>query len=204
MRNPASLLLEKRPNVLVERCLTDFEREIGGRAVLVELLAHGHHDEEVDYLWSLLADPLSQDRSLAKLCLDGGIKPQRMIQLIREGEMAKAHTRSLRKVARMLPDVTEDAMRRALPRRVKCPQCCGKDPVCGACDGTGRVEKEPSLQRQKLALELGGMTQKSPGIVVQQNQFTAMQVQGLRDFQVKSDRALYDADVEDAQVVEEP
>jgi hypothetical protein len=65
------------------------------------------------------------------------------------------------------------------------------------------VEKEPSLQRQKLALELGGMTQKSPGIVVQQNQFTAMQVQGLRDFQVKSDRALYDADVEDAQVVGE-
>jgi len=201
MRNPHSLLLEKKPNVLVERCLADFEREVGGRAVLVELLAHGPHDEEVDYLWSLLADPTAQERSLAKLCLDGGIKPQRMIQLIREGEMAKAHTRSLRKVARMLPDVTEDAMRRALPRKVKCPECFGKNAACGACDGTGRVEKEPSLQRQKLALELGGLTQKSPGIVVQQNQFTAMQAQGLRDFQVKSDRALYDT--VDAEVTEE-
>jgi len=204
-RDPASLMNSKQPNRLVERCLATFEQEVGGRAVLVEILAHGPHDEDVDYLWSLLADPEGQDRTLAKLCIDGGVKPQRLIQLIREGEMAKAHMRSLRKVARLLPDVAEDTMRRALPRKMKCPQCFGKDLQCGACDGTGKVEKEPSLQRQKLALEVGGLLKKSPGVVVQQNQFQAMQVQGLREFQVKSDRALYAAEeTVDAEVVEEP
>lgn len=202
-RDPSSLVYKKRPNAFVDRCLTTFEQELGGRAVLVEILAHGQHDAEVDYLWSLLADPDGQARTLAELCIDGGIKPQRMIQLIREGEMAKAHVKALRKVARALPDVAADAMMRALPRKMRCPECFGKKADCGACDGSGRVEKEPSLQRQKLAFELGGLLQKAPLVQVQQNQFQAMQAQGLRDFQVRSDKALYEEAPVDAEVVEE-
>jgi hypothetical protein len=202
--NPSSLILQKRPAPLIDRTLTQFERDIGGRQALVELLAHAPKDDETDYILQLVADPDGDKRSLAELCIDGGIKPAKLISLLRGGELARGQMRALRKVIARLPEVTEDMMKRALPRSGKCPDCKGRKSDCPTCDGSGRVEIEPPLARQKLALEVSGLLVKAPSIQIQQNQMQAIQQQGIRDFQVGAARALYPQpqDVVDAEVEE--
>jgi hypothetical protein len=158
----------------------------------------------VDYLTRLLGDPAGESRSLASLCIDGDVQPGKLLKLIQDGELSRAQARSLRRAATYLPDVTEDVMKRALPRLVRCPACAGKRASCDVCDGKGRVEKEPSLERQKVALEVGGVLKKGPIVQNTVQQFQGVQVQGLRDFQVTATKALYDRqDVVEAEAAEE-
>jgi hypothetical protein len=195
---------KRRPNPSVDKALTAFEQEMGGREAVIEVLAHAPVDEEVQYLMLLLGDPSSDTRSLASLCIDGDIEPGKLLSLIRDGEMSKAQARSLRRVAKLLPDVAEDTMKRALPMQIRCPDCGGTKNSCVTCGGRGSVEKEPSLERQKTALELGGLLKKQAPINIQQNQFQGVMAASLREFQVKSDKVLYDHDAPvDAEVLEE-
>lgn len=201
--NPASLVLKKKPAPHVDKLLQVMEREIGGRGALIDLLAHAPKDEETEYILALVADPEGDDRTLAELCIDGGIKPNKLIAILRSGELAKGQMKALRKVIERLPEVTEDMVKRALPRKVRCKDCGGKRADCTSCDGTGRVELEPPLARQKIVAEMTGLLVKAPSIQIQQNQVQGIQAQGLRDFQVGAAKALYQAPAVDAEVLEE-
>ena len=75
-----------------------------------------------------------------------------------------------------LPPVVDDVMTRAAPQVSTCPACLGVSTAgqgpCATCNSTGRVQTEPDLDRQKLALELGQLLEKKGGLIVQQNNAT--------------------------------
>ena len=186
--------------------LAEFEREMGGRDALVEILAHVPEAtfaavQEGAIIASLVMDPANDRKHLGRLCADAGIPPVSLLRMLREGHLGRAQALAMRKVAQSLPTVVEDVMYRALPIIVKCHTCRGKgwtdaETVCWSCEGTGKAEEVPDLDRQKLALELGGMLKKVPATQVQVNQQANMGISfgSMREFQAANDRLVYDAE----------
>lgn len=160
----------------------NLEVKIGGRKAVFSSLAEvselitPQHKE----LAALLADPQNDRLKLATICKRAGISLRSFIAIYRDANVARAQIEAITNVARSLPLVAADVMRRAQTHDVVCETCHGhktipvlidsevQDKPCGTCRGIGMIRQEPSEKIQQMALELGGLKSRDgvgrPGI----------------------------------------
>lgn len=178
------------PTPLIAAC-KHFEREVGGRQKLIEALAVARLTENQEYLVGAIADPRNSKLSLARICAIYGLKFVDLIHLFRDAKVVKAQVVAIQKIADALPEVAGDLMARAVPHMIPCGRCGGtgkirrprllkarKEPAegspkadkpCSVCGGEGQVVVQPTLETQKVALELGGLLKPGGGAQVQVN-----------------------------------
>jgi hypothetical protein len=158
-----------------------FEQQLGGREALFEILSQGDSTPEVQILLGLIGDPRNHALSLAHLCRMANLHPGEVFLAYERALQVRARVLARLPIAEALPLVAADAMRRATTHKVLCPDCNGRlkffrigkegvvtEITCQACTD-GWVNQEPSLDQQKLALELGELCQKS-GLTIQNQQ----------------------------------
>jgi hypothetical protein len=190
----------RRPGVVrasgAQTLLTDEEAEansaaiatvvkaLGGKAGLLETLSVAADQPEVEELVSLLLDPRYETISLRRLCHMAGLTIVDLFAAYKKAMVVKAHLLAYQAITDALLPVVEDVMRRAAPYTIPCYDCHGlgtvTDPTtpdaapkpCDACAGQGQVLQLPDLDRQKVALELAQLVQKSAGFTLQQNNLT--------------------------------
>lgn len=191
----------------LERAIANFETQIGGREALVETLIQ-HDSPEIHYTVGLLADPSNDRYSLAKICEMGGISFGTLLRQFRDADGARAAIEAFRRVNRALPALAEDIMYRAIPHPIDCHSCSGDGYVrkplpdgkfeqieCKKCAGTGLTASEPTVERQKLAAEIGRLLPKTPQIAVntqnnvQTNNFAS--ANDFRAFRTASDAVIF-------------
>lgn len=150
-----------------------FVAAVGGRAQLTDVLSIAGAGLDMDKVTSLLLDPRYSAFSLKRLCTMAGVTVADLFASYRKALIVRAHIEATHLIASKLVPVVEDVMTRAAPIELVCPQCQGAASAgaapCSRCLSTGRIRSEPDLDRQKLALELGQLTEKKGGIVVTQN-----------------------------------
>lgn len=198
------------PSRPLDKALKSLEEALGGREEIVAKLSLAPElsGEETTIL-NLLADPANRGKSLASLCGAAGTNLNRVLSMFQKGEWAEAYVKSIRRIARQLPDVVGDVMSRALPKWRSCAACEATgalppkkegDPArtCLECEGLGRVEVEPSVERQKMALEAGGLLKSGGGgstISIDNRRQTVnapvILVKSSPDFRTATDKLLY-------------
>jgi hypothetical protein len=152
----------------------------GGKAGLMETLGVASDVPEVEELLRLLIDPRYETISLRRLCAMAGLTIVDLFTAYKKAMVVKAHLVAYQTITDKLLPVVEDVMRRAAPYEIVCYGCAGtetvadptdatKTVVCPDCGGKGKLLQLPDLDRQKLALELAQLVQKSSGIQIQQN-----------------------------------
>lgn len=165
------------------------EREVGGRQALVTALmaAELSHDQSV--VVGMLADPLNDSASLAKVCAQGNVSFAQLMKIFQGAALAKGQMKAIARVAEKLPDVAAAVMEDALPSLRVCPLCDGlaempgeptpddpnPPPVrCKTCRGKGQVAFKPDTDVRKMALQIGGLLDKGNGskIIVAQQQIS--------------------------------
>jgi hypothetical protein len=152
-----------------------FARAVGGRQQLLETLAVADSDSSNDKVINCLLDDQYASWSLRRICNFAGITVADLFASYKKALVVKAHLEATHIIASKLPPIVDDVMTRATPLVLVCPSCAGLPavegaPACPVCAGSGQVLSEPDLDRQKLALELGRLTnQHKGGVVVQQN-----------------------------------
>lgn len=147
--------------------INDYEKALGGRQSLIASLAIDS-TPDIRNLVEMLLDPHYDGYSLWQLAQQGGVTLTDLFRAYRNTTLAKAQIRATKAVAERLVDVVEDVMKQATPYEVPCLVCSGTgtrvpkakhphpEPVsCKACDGRGQTTERPSVDRQRLALELG-------------------------------------------------
>lgn len=166
------------------------EEAAGGRSALAARLAV--LDDPValtsqqELLLQFLADPANDHVALGTLCTAAGMKVGGFLAFLRQAHGAQALFECYHRIYSALPAVAEDTMRRALPHQEPCPKCRGKGTVkrrgkgeqkgervdadCPMCLGTKIVVVTPEVERQKLALGLGGLGLKERAPKLQLNQ----------------------------------
>src|SRR5678815_5384007 len=177
------------------RACLEFEKAVGGRGKILEILSHSQGSgPDLDQLLGMIADPRNDEKNLATICMIAGVGFPKLLVLFRDAGVARAQLAAMRRVWDTLPEVAGDVMARSVTHLIKCGACGGSgkltevhftkpkkgevpDPpqqleiMCDGCQGTGAREAQPDLERQKLALEIGGMIKRGPGAVnVQVNQ----------------------------------
>jgi DNA-directed RNA polymerase subunit RPC12/RpoP len=161
--------------------LVRFEGELGGREALLEILAHAPVTKDQEYALGLLADPTFAGQSLAEICRRGNIKLSELWQLLRTAVLAKAAVQSTLIVGKRLPAVVSDVMERAAPYEETCGYCEGVGQIvdapsvdepnpepyqCPECKGKGLFKRVPELERQVIALKLGGLLRDGGGFTI--------------------------------------
>src|SRR5262245_4259853 len=169
---------------LADEAVETFVTVVGGRHALTETLAVADHSVEIQHVVRLLLDPRYDNVGLPRLCRLAGLTVADCLVAYRKALIARAHIAATATVAAKILPVVDDILTRAAPHQVVCDACHGEgslpprptrtDPnpsplPCPTCRASGRRLVLPDLDRQKLALELAHLLQKSGGIVVQQN-----------------------------------
>jgi hypothetical protein len=158
-------------------------KALGGKGQILDTLAIAADAPEVEKVVALLLDPRYDGFSLRRLCQLAGLTVVDLFAAYKKAMVVQAHLLAYQTIsARILP-VVEDVMRRAAPYEIPCDECGGSAQVavdaadgsrqtvsCKVCAGQGKLVQLPDLDRQKLALELAQLVQKSAGISIQQNQ----------------------------------
>jgi len=170
-----STSLSPRPLLpILSYAIETFEQQLGGREVLVEVLAQADSSDTIQRILSFLGNADHQHNSLATVCLLADCTPGDLFLAYERALKTRAKVLASIPIARELPYVAEDAMRRARTHKVLCPECNGTRHVktrvkgevvvspCQWCE-EGWINQEPSLDQQKLALELGELVQRSGG-----------------------------------------
>lgn len=170
-----------------DAALRAFLSAVGGRQALVETLELGATATEVDRVLDLLADPRYESWSVARICRLAGLSVADLLTAFRSATLIRAQVKATVAIAKQLPAVVEDVMKRAQPYEETCDVCDGLGQVtpkptkknpnpppehCRACKATGRRMLLPDLERQKLALDLGDLVKKSGGITLSQQNLT--------------------------------
>lgn len=152
------------------------EAELGGRPALAAILAGAdlNHDEAA--VAGLLADPLNDGTSLAKVCIGAGLSMNRLLSLFQAAALAKGRTKAVQRIAEKLPDVAAGVMEDAIGGDKPCTACNGycfipkpteADPAatekCSACAGKGTVYYQPDHHIREIALKIGGLLDKGGG-----------------------------------------
>lgn len=193
----------------LDKALTALEDALGGREEMVSKLAlvTDLTSEETTIL-NLLANPENRNRSMAWLCGNAGTSIGRVLAMLQKGEFAEAVALSMKRIARQLPKVAEDVMARALPIWKSCLACGalgrlppkeegGEPRTCLVCEGVGRVEVAPDVERQKVALQVGGLLKQGGGVSIDNRQQTVnangpvVLVKSSPDFRTATDKLLY-------------
>jgi hypothetical protein len=163
------------PPAADQACKT-FEAQAGGREKMVEHLASAPLTPKQALLVGAIADPRNDRHSLGRICQLYGIQFSDLMKMFRDAGFAKAQLAAMQRVWDYVPQVAEDVMQRALPHSITCP-CRGLDPECEDCRGRGSIEKQPELETQKLALQMGGLVAQPGGgvnISMKQEQHTTL------------------------------
>lgn len=164
-----------------------FVKALGGKDALVDALAVGGSVPEIDAILTHLLDPRFDTWSLRQICDAAGLTIAELFTHYRKSGIIRAHIQATPIITGKLVGVVDDVMTRAQPYEVPCASCGGVGSVpprdkkgkilddappepCRACKASGRMIELPDLERQKLALELGQLVQKSGGINVIANQ----------------------------------
>jgi len=159
--------LAKAP-VAMSRAISSFEKVVGGRGSLVAAMhANPELRDEQRIIVDLLSDPANDQTPIGEICHTAGVHIGDILQLFKSGRFARAQVEAIDKLAEKLPEIAEDFASRAVEREVACSGCRGTGDVinpndgevtrCLNCRGTGRVTEVPTLDRQRLAFELGGL-----------------------------------------------
>lgn len=206
---PATFIGERQPSYRIEQALKQVEIAGGGRGSIVEALYHSPMElaEDQQRLLNMLADPDNDGRSLAKVCADAGLKVKALLDLLRTARGARAYYEAINRVYDKLPDVAGDVMDRAVPHHLPCTACNGtgttrtkaggKLTTCVPCNGKGTFLELPDLERQKVALTIGGLLKpEKGGTTLNVNQQQVLQAgfftsEDLKTFQTRSDKALF-------------
>lgn len=153
-----------------------FAAALGGRQRLIDTLALGDTEGELAKVLADLADPVCHDLTLREVCARSGVSVAALFAAHKRASFTRAHLEATERITKHLVAVVEDVMRRALPLAEPCPRCQGAPTTpdtipCTVCEGRGTLLIEPSLDRQKLALELGHLIERRAGgsVVMQQN-----------------------------------
>ena len=141
--------------------ITRFEKALGGRQSVIGSLVIDS-SPEIQRFVKLLLNPENDRMTLGELATESNITLTDLLRAYRNATLAKAQILAVNKIAEALPDVAADVMKRALPQPALCPVCRGdkpkrkngEDQTCKTCDGTGKIHRSPSVQRQRLALEI--------------------------------------------------
>jgi len=168
-----STALTPRPVLpILSYAVESFEQQLGGREVLVEVLAQADSSETIQRILSFLGNPDHRRNTLSTVCLMADCTPGDLFLAYERALKTRAKVLASIPVARELPYVAADAMRRARTHKVLCLECNGTTHMktrvkgevivteCPWCEG-GWINQEPSLDQQKLALELGELVQKA-------------------------------------------
>ena len=181
------LALAPKEQSLSNAAIDAFTVALGGREALTETLEIAGGTPEVDRILLLLMDSRYATWSLRKLCTLAGLTIADLFAAYKSALIVKAHVEATKVVTDHLVTVVDDIMRRSQPHEVACDTCTGlgqvtpeptkKQPTpspvpCLTCRGTGRQLRQPDLDRQKVALELGQLLTKGGGINLTQNQAT--------------------------------
>lgn len=177
--------LEDLEAVLNEEAVEVFAKAVGGRDKLADTLAvAGSGSAEIERVTTLLLDPRYKAWGLARLCTTVGITVAELFACYRKAMIVRAQIEATVHVAAALPAVARDVMDKALPTPLVCGLCQGTGTVtpvepgqprlpCPLCKGSGTVLSEPTVERHKLALELGQLLEKKGGLLIQQNNVAA-------------------------------
>lgn len=154
-------------------------KALGGRQVLAETLAIAADAPEVEQILVLLLDPRYAGLSLRAICTMAGLSVVDLFAAFKKAMVVKAHLAAYQAITAGILPVVEDVMKRAAPFAIPCEACGATGEtreqadalpaVCAACNGQKQVLQLPDLDRQKLALELAQLVQKSAGISIHQN-----------------------------------
>lgn len=179
-RTPTENKLVPR-SALVDAAMAHLEKAVGGRDGLSAALVFVPLSPDVDQLLGLLADPEFAQKPLSELCRMAKIPLSQLWSLWRSGEVARASALATRSIGTHLPNVVEDVMKRAAPYEDTCDACGGlglvtPDPTkdqpnpsperCDRCLGGGKLRYEPELDRQVIALKVGGLLKDGGGQLV--------------------------------------
>jgi hypothetical protein len=162
-------------DALNARAVETFVKAVGGRAQLTDVLTVAGADSSLDKVTTLLLDPRYSDMSLKRLCRLAGLTVADLFAAYKRALITRVHLEATYRIASKLLPVVDDVMTRAAPQPLLCPSCQGAGVAapagspCPTCQSTGRVQTEPDLDRQKLALELGQLVERKGGLIVQQN-----------------------------------
>lgn len=159
-------------------------KALGGRESLLDTLAVASDAPEVEGIISLLLDPRYAKMSIRSICHMAGLTVVDLFAALKKAMITRAHLVAYKAITDAIVPVVEDVMKRAAPYTIPCYGCGGggtiADPdkpllseptpmICPDCKGGGKLLQLPDLDRQKLALELAQLVQKSAGLQIQQN-----------------------------------
>lgn len=166
------------------RALQTVEKALGGRDAILDTLAVAADAPEVEQVVQLLLDPRYAQQSLRQICVLAGLTVVDLFAAYKSAMVVKAHLIAYQTITDKILPVVEDVMTRAAPFKIPCPKCAktgrwtdpavkdAKEEDCPSCAGHGELLQLPDLDRQKLALELAQLVQKSGGVMLQQNNLT--------------------------------
>lgn len=171
------------------RTASALERRAGGRARLVDVLLPAITTRDHEALVGLLDDPRNAARPIEALLVEARIPFAALRRLYADAQLLEAQTQVREAVARELPAVAADVLARAVEHKRPCLTCEGTGTLvanpsetnpnpsptpCGVCGGFGLVIWQPGERNQKLALELGGLLQRGPGVSINVQQKVAV------------------------------
>jgi len=133
--------------VLNHQAIEVFARAVGGRDQLADVLAVAGTGGEIERVTTLLLDPRYAHWTLARLCTTVGITVADLFASYRKAMIVRAQIEATHTIAARLPGVVTDVMDKAI--------------------------SDPTVERHKLALELGQLLEKKGGLIVQQNNLAA-------------------------------
>jgi hypothetical protein len=197
------------PTVIDE--LQTLEQELGGRSALVGMLVLAPLTPDLRYVLGMLGDPQHARKSLAQICAIGNILPGDLLQHLSSAALLRGKVRASQKIAEGIAAVTQDVMRRAAPYEDTCNGACrGSGSVtpeptsaapnpapapCETCLGTGKLTYQPTLDHQKLAIEMAQLLPRGGNIQIlnQQNNLPAGGSGGgsIERLQALTDKILY-------------
>lgn len=146
-RAPEVLTVDEE--VLNGEAVESFAKAVGGRDQLTEVLSIAETAPDVERVVNLLLDPRMTHIPLKRLCNQAGLTVADLFAAYKKALITKAHVQASQIIAAKLPPIVEDVMTMA--------------------------RSEPTVERQKLALELGQLTQQKGGLTITQNQQTVTQ-----------------------------
>lgn len=159
-----------------EAAFATIEAEMGGRQKLVGVLASAQLPADLEFALALIADPLHDHESLAKVCALAHVSQAKLMKVFQEAAKSRGQLLAITRIAQKLPDVAVAVMEDAIPGIRICPRCQGAcvvlkptndDPTataeCPECKGLGDVIFRPDHEVQKTALKIGGLLDVGKG-----------------------------------------
>lgn len=173
-----------------ESAFAVLEAEFGGREAMVGALSLAQLPKDLTTLLGMLADPLHDHESLAKVCALANVPISKLMKACQEAIRVRGQLLAHKRIADALPDVAAAVMAEATPGWKQCLECLGARTVqvlvdntdeegkkipgqheetiqCKVCKGRGLVWHAPDHDVQKTALKIGGVLDTGKGMSVQ-------------------------------------